>query len=1223
MSGTSTDPFAGAVPVKAASPPHATSDPFAAAVPVVDHRSDPFAAAVAVRPPKTASGEYHAEGNAAPLDDNGPSLAQRGAVAINRGLWGGMADLSKTVGFMEEHLGNFLIPGSEPKGGAFGAPAAKTFESWEVPELAPPKTIAGKATNIAGSVAGSLPSGAADWFFGIPFAAAHGWHTAEEQAAEQGKTATTEEKVRYALTEGLTRGLLGKIASLPIGRITKALIFAGGAGGESAIEGQDTQSSILNGGVSGLLGLIIPELNYEEKAQIRAAQQAVANGNGAGAMAHLRPVLMAHEEQIAKAARQVTEQLPKEPEGAPPGTPQIKKETAKSGPPKGSAPEKPTKPPGRDLVPAGKDVMASDEQVSGTPQKPPQAPINKKLTPLERSVVEKKVGADLAIRITQREYTDALIRQRMSQFETAFRGMPDDERVQMMADYQRGGTTAVPEPYRPMFDGVQKMMSDLYESAHNLGMEYEFRKNYLPGLWRNQAKATTFFDRLFGEGPGERGGSPGSGKGYFTREKVFGDYMEGVGAGLQPKTTNVAVLAAWRAEAQARALSKVLAMQDLVEGQLAVKIADLTAAGIDWKPGSPFGPIPSEYAGAEILDVGGKRYAVQPDAARMFKWAFHLDGANLENLIGVDKDGTLVRAAGTLGRAWMTTRNVFIPMKLAFSGFHALHVLGIDTVQPIAAALTEGLNGRLSFGGFLRAMKDINSRGSYAYGKHLQELFHRPYEALNQDERTLLNVMIAGGFNPAAPGIYEVRATEMIRRTLNDEIPTLFQQVRAGQISKIAASWGVTAEYMKVALGQFAKATEAIQGPMFHDWIPSVKAAAYMNQASLFISTHPDLLDGTPEATERLRQGLRDITQSIDNRFGMMQMDKLFMPNALKNGLMGTMLSVGWNLGFLREFIWAPGASTGPIPDTVKMIRDATPWLRRPGARAELTHRTVYAASYVAQAMMVIGIANYLSTGKGPDGANYFIYLRLPDGTKLNTMFFTREFAAFYYHLKEQGLLGGAWDWVINKVNPMSQSLLETLENRDFYGQQVYDINAPLWEQIAQASEHMLSGSTVPISAQAYAQGKTQTPSQLALSLAGFTKAPGYVEQPGPVGQIQNAYAATHQGETIAYGDLPKHKLLQNARAHYKEYLATGDQQQYQEFLTAISQYENLYPYSLGRGGATLKREIRSWAYPQAALEFQELDSETQLRLLRSWDEKSRETYMKYAHPDVRAAFGQ
>lgn len=1138
-----------------------------------------------------------------PPDPNAPNLYQQFAAGDNQSLFGGAADFFDTMDMVRGKI--FGLP---QKGEVTPEDAASWLRGHEVLTQAP-TTRYGTIAREAGAVAGSIPPGIVNWFAGAPFAALHGWHTAEEQAAAMGKTATLEQKIHYAVVEGVTRGFLGKISVLPIGRITKALIFGGGSGLESAAEGETPENSSIEGLTNAALGMIVPELTPGERARVQVAKDAAARGDVKGALAHLKPVMVAHADTIAKAARQFVEPPEASPAPEPP-----------SGDPRLAAPPKPRAPKAAKPPTPGTALTVPRNAVStelGGKEAAPEFNPEVKLTPLERAVVDQKADATLALRITQREYSDSLSRNRIAQYESVFHGVPDDMRTKIMASYQRGGVNFVPEPYRAAFDAGEALLSDAYKSAQYLGMEYEFRKNYLPGLYRDPNEAAGFFSKLFAQSPVGRGPSAGMGKPYFSHEKVFGDYEEARQNGLEAKTTNPATLIAWRVEAQNMALSRVLAMRDFVKDGLAKQIADFTEEGREWNPGSPFGPQPEEYAHGVTMDIGGKRYVVQPDAARMFKQAFHMDAANLGEILGLNPEGVPMRAAGGIAKSWMMLRNASIPLKLAFSGFHAMHIFFINMAHPTSVAFTQILNRRMSFGDFMKMMADQSNRGAFAQGKHLQELFHRPYDDLTEGDRVSLNMMLAGGFNPAAPGMYEIRAHETIRRALNDEVPTLIQQFKRGQINIFAAAGGITRERASAYFTILTRMGEALQGPLFRDWIPSLKAAAYHYQASAVLAARPELLQD-PEA---MRIALRDVAKSIDNRFGMMQIDKLFFSNTLKKGLQASILSTGWNLGFLREFVWGPGTSTGFVPDMLKMIRNATPGLRQPGVKSEVTNRMAYAGIYTMGAMLMSGLMTYMMTGQAPRSVADYVYPRMPDGSRLQTMNFTREFGAFYYHAKQDGVLGAAADWFESKTVPLGTSAFEVWNNRDYFGRQVYDENAAWNVQIEQMFKHVLLGGFVPISATGQVSGPPQTPSQLALSLAGFTRAPAYVEEPGIQGRIKNAYHNLHPDDVMAYGDLPKHDLLQQAKEYYLNYQRTKDPVQYQGFVSAIQQYAHLYPYAIGRGAGELKKEIRSWNYPPEALEFQSLDVETQRKILQESSPADQATYIRYAHPEIRETF--
>ena len=88
------------------------------------------------------------------------------------------------------------------------------------------------------------------------------------------------------------------------------------------------------------------------------------------------------------------------------------------------------------------------------------------------------------------------------------------------------------------------------------------------------------------------------------------------------------------------------------------------------------------------------------------------------------------------------------------------------------------------------------------------------------------------------------------------------------------------------------------QGAIFEKWIPNLKAAAYLNDAASFARRAPDKFN---DPIQR-KVALRAIAKSIDNRYGEMFYGTLFWNRTLKDAGIGSFLSMGWNLGFAREF---------------------------------------------------------------------------------------------------------------------------------------------------------------------------------------------------------------------------------------------------------------------------------------------------------------------------------
>src|SRR5262249_53331417 len=114
-------------------------------------------------------------------------------------------------------------------------------------------------------------------------------------------------------------------------------------------------------------------------------------------------------------------------------------------------------------------------------------------------------------------------------------------------------------------------------------------------------------------------------------------------------------------------------------------------------------------------------------------------------------------------------------------------------------------------------------------------------------------------------------------------------------------------------------------------------------------------------------------------------------------------------------------------------------------------------------------------------------------------------------HIEEHGggvggTLTGAGSMIWNKL--LFQPLAELWNNRDYYGKEVWDTNAPGYQQFAQIMEHLFKNQLSPmaVSGATRAQETGGRPIETALSYAGFGPAPGYVEKSAIQNRIANLY---------------------------------------------------------------------------------------------------------------------
>src|SRR5262249_6211761 len=149
---------------------------------------------------------------------------------------------------------------------------------------------------------------------------------------------------------------------------------------------------------------------------------------------------------------------------------------------------------------------------------------------------------------------------------------------------------------------------------------------------------------------------------------------------------------------------------------------------------------------------------------------------------------------------------------------------------------------------------------------------------------------------------------------------------------------------------------EKMSSWMFEEWIPNLKVAALKREAEALFRRRPDLIS---DPTNR-RVALRALGKQIDNRFGEMFYGGLFWNRTLKDASIGSFLSLGWNLGFAREF---GGGFFEPI---VRRMMDAPSPTRK--LVRDTTNKTTNMFAYSLTAMAINAAMNKAFTGDNPEG---------------------------------------------------------------------------------------------------------------------------------------------------------------------------------------------------------------------------------------------------------------
>jgi hypothetical protein len=612
-----------------------------------------------------------------------------------------------------------------------------------------------------------------------------------------------------------------------------------------------------------------------------------------------------------------------------------------------------------------------------------------------------------------------------------------------------------------------------FKNEKTLGIDINYRANYFPHLWKDVTAATKFFKQLRERMGGDR----------YAKAREINLISEGLKGGLELIDTNPETLALKRDFDSAR----IVTQQSFVNHLESVGLAEEVKAG-------------GEYGGSTILTApNGKRYALPPDVAAVVNNAF------FQKSLWENKS-----IVGTGFRGLMNLKNLFIPVKLGLSLFHPVHIVGIDNAARLANIVEAVKDKNLSFSDAVKLAVKSQGNVFHPKGKQFVDAYNRYGwdKSMPTDMQQSVQYMIEGGFNPNREGVWKSRSGEGFRR---------------------AVSQG---NYPGAAIRGIPAGLQMMQKPIFDMWIPRLRAAGFDVRARKLFRTRPELLD---DATQRAIE-LRKIGKEIDNQYGEMNYSTLFWNRYCRDVGVGTSLSMGWNLGFLREF---GGGAIDFGKAATKLAQMKQP---------EITNKMLFTSIYTAQAMLFGGLATWALTEKSPTQFLDYFYPKTgeknDDGSdeRLSTPYYTREYFMAVSHIQKDGLIGGTAGLIAGKSNPLLAPLIELFKNKDYFGYEIHDPHSPYIEQAEQVAA-FLAKSAMPISVASGIESHASETAKVA-SYAGFNPAPRYITRTAIQNDISNLYERRYGGEE----QKPYSKRLEyEAKQAIKEAKKAGDDEKVQE----------------------------------------------------------------------------
>jgi len=251
------------------------------------------------------------------------------------------------------------------------------------------------------------------------------------------------------------------------------------------------------------------------------------------------------------------------------------------------------------------------------------------------------------------------------------------------------------------------------------------------------------------------------------------------------------------------------------------------------------------------------------------------------------------------------------------------------------------------------------------------------------------------------------------------------------QLKKNIAQGKLVNAFFSMVLSLVEKASM----PIMNELVPRQKLGVFFDIMDYEIKKNPKL---THEELRRMAQKAWD---SVDNRLGQLVYDNLFWDKTVKDLLMGSVRSLGWNLGTLREV-------GGGAIDFARMLNNI-----RQGKKPENSYRTGYLLALPILVGILGAIYQYLRTGQAPSELKDYYFPkngkvdRNGDPQRVSLPTYMKD---IYHYTKHP------FRTVMNKLAPQNAMIFQMLENKDYYGTEIRNVDDPALKQLAQEGKFFL-----------------------------------------------------------------------------------------------------------------------------------------------------------------------
>jgi hypothetical protein len=219
-----------------------------------------------------------------------------------------------------------------------------------------------------------------------------------------------------------------------------------------------------------------------------------------------------------------------------------------------------------------------------------------------------------------------------------------------------------------------------------------------------------------------------------------------------------------------------------------------------------------------------------------------------------------------------------------------------------------------------------------------------------------------------------------------------------------------------------------------------------------------------------------------------MNFDNTWWNRTFKSSMQLMFRSVTWKFGNLR-------ATGGAFWEQGKEFYNAA----REGRRPKLERKMAWLLGVSIVTATISTMIQYLMIKEMPKGPLDLVFPRVDkDGTRVSTPTYWRDILS---------LKRGPIKYAVNSMSGFMGRIIEDWQNKDYYGNQIYNPYDPLYAKTGKSLVHMVP---LPFSVSSWLNSSNAK--QKALSLSGFNKAPAYINHTDMQNQIYELYQTRFGG---------------------------------------------------------------------------------------------------------------